>query len=339
MRLSIVWFLIIDIVLSEVIALSDPVVARVEDIPAMIELSSQVFKTDMGSCFPLLFSPENVENMTVVREAGRPVTMVGMLPREISVFGHSLKVGLIGAVCTHTDYRGRDYGAKALAMSEKMAIEKGISLFIISGKRGLYSRFGAIEPDGFYKLRVLPGKASRVREASEEDLSRIAWLYMRRPVRYFRDLSQFSKIFATGRVMVRAARTFIGDKAYVTVIKFRDSNYIVEHAGCESDVIEAARGYLQLSGEKECVLVLDSLFPSEEREKTGFEGTMKVISIDNFLDQLEGYYREVMTDGEFEAFREEARKMTPAEFTRLVLLESNMKGSPIPLPVYGFDYI
>jgi len=162
---------------------------------------------------------------------------------------------------------------------------------------------------------------------------------MRRPVRYFRDLSQFSKIFATGRVMVRAARTFIGDKAYVTVIKFRDSNYIVEHAGCESDVIEAARGYLQLSGEKECVLVLDSLFPSEEREKTGFEGTMKVISIDNFLDQLEGYYREVMTDGEFEAFREEARKMTPAEFTRLALLESNMKGSPIPLPVYGFDYI
>ncbi len=94
-----------------------------------------------------------------------------------------------------------------------------------------------------------------------------------------------------------------------------------------------------MSGEKECVLVLDSLFPSEEREKAGFEGTMKVISIDNFLDQLEGYYREVMTDVEFEAFREEARKMTPAEFTRLVLLESNMKGSPIPLPVYGFDYI
>ena len=51
----------------------------------------------MGSCFPLLFSPENVENMTVVREAGRPVTMVGMLPREISVFGHILKAGLIGA--------------------------------------------------------------------------------------------------------------------------------------------------------------------------------------------------------------------------------------------------
>ncbi len=312
MRLSIVWFLIIDSMLSEVIALSDPVVAREEDIPAMIKLSSQVFKTDMGGCFPLLFSPENVENMTVVREAGRPVTMVGMLPKEISVFGHRLKAGLIGAVCTHPDYRGRDYGAKALAMSEKMAIEKGISLFIISGKRGLYNRFGAVEPDGFYKLKVLPGKASRVREASEEDLSRIAWLYMGRSVR---------------------------DKAYVTVIKFRDSNYIVEHAGCESDVIEAARGYLQLSGEKECVLVLDGLFLSQEREKTDFEGTMKVISIENFLDQLEGYYREVMTDGEFEAFREKASKMTPAEFTRLVLLESNIKGSPIPLPVYGFDYI
>jgi GNAT superfamily N-acetyltransferase len=334
-----VWFLIIDIVLSEVIALSDPVVARLEDIPAMIELSSQVFKTDMGGCFPLLFSTENVENMTVVREAGKPVTMVGMLPREISVFGHRLKAGLIGAVCTHPDYRGRDYGAKALTMSEKMAIEKGISLFIISGKRGLYSRFGAVEPDGFYKLRVLPGKASRVREASEEDLSRIARFYTRRPVRYFRNLSQFRRVFATGRVMVRASRTFISEKTYVTVIKFRDSNYIVEHAGCESDVIEAARGYLQLSGEKECVLVLDSLFSSEEREKTGFEGTMKVISIDNFLDQLEGYYREVMTDREFEAFREGARGLTTAEFTRMVLLEGSIKGSPLPLPVYGFDYI
>jgi hypothetical protein len=322
-----------------VVIIVSPVVSKIEDIPAMIELSSRVFKADMGLSFPLLFSEENIQNMTVIREDGRPVTMIGMLPREISIFGHRLKVGLIGAVCTHSDYRGRDYGRLTLEMSEKLAIEKEISIFVISGTRGLYSRFGAITPGGFFKLNVTSGECCDVREATEGDIERILGLYRTKPVRYIRDLSEFSRVFSTGRVMAKEAKTYLGEESYITVIKRNNRPHIVEYGGHEENVLRTARGYLQLSGESQAVMTVDRFFKGNEKTPCGFEGTMKIISIENFLKQLEGYFRETIKPEGFKALEREATKMSAEQFTRFALTEDSIAGLPVPLPDYGFDYI
>ena len=62
----------------------------------------------MGKDLSCAVSQENVENMTIVKE-GKTGVVDDRLTPKISFFGHRMKVGLIGSVCTHPDYRGKNY--------------------------------------------------------------------------------------------------------------------------------------------------------------------------------------------------------------------------------------
>lgn len=320
--------------------LIETVNARAKDVPEMIELASLVFQSQMGFNFPLLFSESNAENMTLVKVDNRLVTMVGMLPRDISIFGHRVKSGLIGAVCTHPDHRGRGYGRLALDRAQEVAREKGLALLIISGVRGLYEKIGTVRPAGFFQLTVELGESAPVREASLEDTLRLLELYREKPVRYLRNRGEFEKVFQTGRVKVRPARTFLSGQAYVTVIHRKDGqDQVVEYAGNESEVLAAISGFLELSGKRECELVVDRYFKGDKLMNYEFEGTAKVISPQNFIEQLKGYFSEMLSREEFENFSELAKRSSSAQFTKVVFSNSKIGVLPLPLPDYGFDYI
>ncbi len=319
--------------------MSSPVRAEIGDLEGAIELASLVFNTEMGKIFPLLFSEENVNNITVVKDAGRPVAMIGLLPREISLFGHRMKVGLVGSVCTHPDYRGKNYGAVTLAKAEELAIDLGLSLLIISGGRGMYQRFGAVKPPGLKKIVVKHGRATAMREAKRTDIGRILDLYRLKPVRYIRSFSDFEKIFSTGYAVARKTKTYINDRAYITVVEKETGNHVVEYGGSSKDVISLTRSFIEKEGLEECTIIADRLFRSEESLPCEFPGTAKVISKRHFFDQMESYFTEVMLSEDYDRFLESAERLSLAELNQEILCCSKFKGLPITLPDYGFDYV
>ncbi|MBN2219450.1 MAG: GNAT family N-acetyltransferase [Kosmotogaceae bacterium] len=319
--------------------MSNPARAKIEDLQGMIDLASLVFKSEMGKTFPVLFSQENVENMTIVKEGGKLVSMIGLLPREISFFGHRVKVGLVGSVCTHPDYRGKNYGAVTLAKVEELAIDMGLSLLIISGGRGLYQRFGAVRPPGMKRILVKPGRTASMREARISDTGKILDLYRMKPLRYIRNFTDFEKTFSTGFAEARKAKTHLSEKAYITVVEREDNYYVIEYGGSSKDVISLTRGFIEKLGLKECIIVAERHFKAEESLPIEFPGTVKIISKRSFFDQMESYFTEIMPSEDYDRFMETVERLSLAEFNQEVFCCSKFRGLPLSLPNYGFDYI
>jgi GNAT superfamily N-acetyltransferase len=96
----------------------------------------------MKDNFPMLFSDWNLNNLRIIVEDDKVVSHIGVSQREISVHGCRTRVGSIGSVCTHPDYRGRGFATMLLEDTIKMLDADGATVMIISGGRGLYQRAG-----------------------------------------------------------------------------------------------------------------------------------------------------------------------------------------------------
>jgi GNAT superfamily N-acetyltransferase len=94
----------------------------------------------MKDNFPMLFSDWNLNNLRIIVEDDKVVSHIGVSQREISVYGCRTRVGSIGSVCTHPDYRGRGFATMLLKDTIKMLNADGATVMIISGGRGLYQR-------------------------------------------------------------------------------------------------------------------------------------------------------------------------------------------------------
>ena len=77
------------------------------ELGSLRELTDIVMRPGLVDQFPHLFDEENLENLRVCLYAGRCVSHVGMIQRDASLFGCRVRVGCIGAVSTHPDYRRR----------------------------------------------------------------------------------------------------------------------------------------------------------------------------------------------------------------------------------------
>ena len=85
-----------------------------EEYDEMLELVKLVFRADLGERVPLLYNPENIENLRILKVNGRIVTHIGVSIKEVSILGCRTKVGSIGSVCTHPDYRRRGFATMVL---------------------------------------------------------------------------------------------------------------------------------------------------------------------------------------------------------------------------------
>jgi len=126
-----------------------PRVARPDDLPGIIRLAEHVFcdlehlPRTMARRFPLLLSEANAENLYVVADAGRPVSLIATDLQTFVTSGCRIPSGLVGAVCTHEAHRGRGHAGRLLELAYERMRAKGVLLVWISGRRRLYLAGGA----------------------------------------------------------------------------------------------------------------------------------------------------------------------------------------------------
>ena len=77
-----------------------------EEFDQVLKLANYVFRQsnnlpDMEKWYPLLFNDDNLENMRIILEDNRPVSLIGISEAEITVYGCRTKIGSIGSVCTY----------------------------------------------------------------------------------------------------------------------------------------------------------------------------------------------------------------------------------------------
>ena len=127
-----------------------PRAARKEELQDLIDLINYVFRVsaskepDMHICFPLFISENNLDNLLVYadRKTGKPISHLGLWINDFSYFGESMKIGYIGSVCTHPDYRGQGLASKLLDVAFQQLEQNGVDLLLVSGSRSLYVRAG-----------------------------------------------------------------------------------------------------------------------------------------------------------------------------------------------------
>jgi len=231
-----------------------PRAAKPEELTEIVNLVNEVFMVPrglppiLGEVFPLLFNLDNLSNLRVIVEDGKLISHVGIWEGNLSIYGFWFKVGMIGAVCTHRDFRGRGY-ASALVMDalRKMKAD-GVDLVLISGDRNLYRRFGCFKSGIVYRYNVSRGKL-RVNEHKfdivpydENRIIDVISIYQKEPVRYQRTLEEFKLLLEafTGMPRFSGLRSGIylamnGDRplAYMAFSSF-DSFKVWEYAGSRS---------------------------------------------------------------------------------------------------------
>ncbi|NOU97290.1 GNAT family N-acetyltransferase [Paenibacillus sp. LMG 31456] len=132
--------------------------AKPDEIERLVALADRTFRkpgqTSMGAAYSMLFSKDNAHNLLIIEEDGIPATLVGLLKSELSIAGCTIPVVSMGAVCTDTAYRGRNFADRLVKRSIDKCAEDGAQLLLISGTRGLYQRNDCLEVGGVRRFTI-----------------------------------------------------------------------------------------------------------------------------------------------------------------------------------------
>jgi GNAT superfamily N-acetyltransferase len=130
---------------------------------------------------------------------GKPVSQIGIFHSQVQIGGSRLRVGSIGGVCTHPDFRNLGLAGQVLGHCARQLKEEGARLMLISGGRGLYTRTGNVEAmrlnfvglsaNLIHELASWPQVT--VRQSREDDRSILAKLYQMEPVSFIRLLEEY----------------------------------------------------------------------------------------------------------------------------------------------------
>ncbi len=132
---------------------------KAQEFDSLCTLVNTVFRGDgvgrMEEQYPLLFAPDNYDELFVMVDEGVVVSHVGALTRDISVLGCRMSTMSIGAVATYESHRGQGLATQLMEAAIRKAVEQDAVLMPISGGRGLYTRLGA-KRIGQYALFSVP---------------------------------------------------------------------------------------------------------------------------------------------------------------------------------------
>ena len=283
-----------------------------EQLPALVELANRVFRSgqpgDMGAEYPLVFDPGNVENLRVARVGGRVVSHVGICFRDASLLGASIRVASIGAVATDPEHRGSGLASRLMADARRHAMERGASLMLISGGRGLYHRLGYVDVGVFEDWRAPAGEPDPEYSAEPHyggDLADVVRLHQAEPVRFHRPLDDWRRILAAGMLMNQPSDLVVirrGDAAaaYAGVQrpKATDSDAPVrvrEIAGSREAIAAALPGIGRRYGAPSGSVIVsgsDTAWSIAAAARgwastpAGFPGTLGIIDADRFLTAI-----------------------------------------------------
>ncbi|HDS74168.1 MAG TPA: GNAT family N-acetyltransferase, partial [Firmicutes bacterium] len=111
-----------------------------DEFKSLHRLQDTVFRpgpnTSMFDEFPTLFSPENRERLRVISVDGEIVSAICYQIRPAIIYGVTLAVASLGAVCTYESYRGHGFATQLLDDTFAAARKEGADVMLISGQRG-----------------------------------------------------------------------------------------------------------------------------------------------------------------------------------------------------------
>lgn len=297
--------------------------ARVEELEEIIRLSNKVFRSnlegDMGREYPLLFSEKNCENLRIIKEDNKIVSLVGILFSDVIIIGTKIKVCMIGSVATDPEYRGRGFATLLMQDSIVKSLQEGVDIMLISGGRGLYRRLGAINAGLYKTYHVDKAKLSksnlRVRKVDEVDIPKLLRIMYLEPVRFIRSYEELKVLLGCNMVVNRPGEVLIIEDndniplAYIAIQLPKTQNEILrikEIGGSRSAIIDALYTILEIY-ERDSIL-LDALNSDIEiryileklgikGEDRGFEGTIKIINPKSLIKKLDNHFKKMLKEG------------------------------------------
>ena len=123
------------------------------------------------------------DDFLLALEGDRPVCCVQIFEKTIRLRGRALRLGGIGSVATHSDYRRRGLAKSLLRRSEQRMRERGLQLALLFGVWGGYARLGWVRIPA--RRLALHGDAApaalvqgvSVRAFTLDDLAQVQALY------------------------------------------------------------------------------------------------------------------------------------------------------------------
>ena len=243
------------------------------------------------------------------RGPAEPVSVIARLARPIHVFGHALRMGYIGGVCTHPDHRGKGLASAALRASFKRLQDDGADVVWISGTRKLYFGAGANHIGGFSQcavtrecLRAQTGLT--LRRATSSDVPLLCRLNERDSVRFVRPPLDYEIGLSSGHCAGRACEFWIAEiqdvpAAYVLMRReSAEACRVVEFCGERTAVMGALSRLAAELGDASLTILVpgrdvlaDLLAGQGLKPEVGrTDGTIKLLDFCATMNRLRPYF-------------------------------------------------
>jgi N-acetylglutamate synthase-like GNAT family acetyltransferase len=225
--------------------------SELQETLAVLDLIFHSCKTRrMGKYYPYAYGPRNLHNMRIMKADGRIIAHAAIYPRFVNTLdGLELKVGCIGGVATHPDYRGKGYATAILNdCIGKMEQEDYDISILWTDSPYFYRRLGWESAGTELCFNLNPGNVSvlpTIKEGvrAEEDaydFSEIRQFYDLKPLRSRRELGEYSLIFNSQRKLYH--RRNVKTAGYVLV---GDDNSVLEYGGDGNVVCSILRNLVE----------------------------------------------------------------------------------------------
>jgi predicted acetyltransferase len=297
---------------------------KTEELQGVIELINNTFRTvaglrpTMGDEFPLLLSENNLENMRIIVEDGKPVANLNYYETNIFIQGIPIRAASIGAVCTDKDYMKRGYSSLLLDDSERSMVEAGVDVLLVSGGRSLYTRRGCCHVENSFTFEVFP-EGNKCEEFElmiykDELLNEMLKLYSNEATRFYRSNCEFVHL-------LKGATTPWGNFTYQTYLACDNAEFLayavvrtvnneekhgelVECAGDRKIVLEMLKEIAKDNGLKHIVVQLpnnDSMYLLAKSKglrinHINTQGTIKIMNFKALMNKLNMYFKQFVKD-------------------------------------------
>jgi hypothetical protein len=241
-----------------------------------------------------------------------------LVPGLIRVGAARLRLYSLGSVCTHLDHRGKGYAGLLLEQALNHIDRAGASLLLVSGDRSLYRRAGCLPFGSVKRYEItsnvaerlnMPAPEGQVRELQETDWFQVHRLAEAQNVRYESGVNEFiqlvrseanagifnmkHKVWVTEREGILTAFVVLALPSEISAVK---PPFLVQWGGDERDSLRMLFHAREVSGlplleadipwhETELHRLLEGTSYSERKN----EGTVKIVNVDRFWEQLAPY--------------------------------------------------
>lgn len=269
------------------------------------DLAVKVFKPNMKEQFIRLYSVQNLDHMFVALDQGKMVSSVNYYVSHIESSHGIFKVASIGSVCTDSDYRGQGLASKLLEMAEEKMKQERIDFCIISGRRGMYKRFGAKDVGAINRYVYEPLETNDNLEYRKvaHNADELFEIYKNEEIKYRRDLDEFNDLWKgqTYPDSYQTYHTYLISKdhqalAYIIIIDHRDKSMLTvkEYAGKRDIIYPALSKIAKLHHKNQIEIMIphqDKLneFMIHKYERITQQATLKMIDKTSCLNKLNRY--------------------------------------------------